>query len=59
VIDHLKALIGEYPGEAPVELEVRTTEGPKLLRFGSGYRVNPDGDFFAEARALLGTAALV
>jgi DNA polymerase III subunit alpha len=60
IIDHLKALIGEYPGEAPVELEVRTSEGPKRLRFGSGYRVNPDGDFFAEARALLGgTAALV
>ncbi len=59
VMDDLKTLIGEYPGQAPVELEVHTSAGSKMLRLGPGFRVRPDGDFLAEARALLGTAALV
>jgi DNA polymerase-3 subunit alpha len=59
VMDELKTLIGEYPGHAPVELEVQTSAGPKMLRLGPGFRVRPDGDFLAEARALLGAAALV
>jgi hypothetical protein len=59
VMDELKTLIGEYPGQAPVELEVHTSAGPKMLRLGPGFRVQPDGDFLAEARALLGAAALV
>ena len=58
VIDELKHLIGEYPGEAPVELVLDTSAGRKLLRFGTGYRVRPDGDFMAEAKALLGEAVL-
>jgi DNA polymerase-3 subunit alpha len=58
VVHELKHLIGEYPGEAPVELVVETSAGRKVLRFGSGYRVRPDGDFMAEAKALLGDAAL-
>ena len=56
VVDELRHLIGEYPGDAPVELEIQTSDGPKVLRFGAGYRVRPDGDFMAEARALLGEA---
>jgi DNA polymerase III subunit alpha len=59
VMDDLKTLIGEYPGQAPVELEVHTSAGSKMLRLGPGFRVRPDGDFLAEARALLGAAALV
>jgi DNA polymerase-3 subunit alpha len=58
VIQELKHLIGEYPGEAPVELRVETSAGAKVLRFGTDYRVKPDGDFMAEAKALLGEAAL-
>ena len=59
VIDDLKSLIGEVPGEAPVVLEVETSEGPKTLRFGPGFKVRADSDFFAEAKALLGDAALI
>jgi DNA polymerase III subunit alpha len=59
IIDELKSLIGEFPGDAPVLLEVQTSEGPKTLRFGPGFKVRPDGDFFAEAKALLGDAALI
>jgi DNA polymerase-3 subunit alpha len=59
VMDELKTLIGEYPGSAPVELEVHTSAGSKMLRLGPGFRVRPESDFLAEARALLGAAALV
>jgi len=59
LIGDLKTLIGEFPGEAPVMLELDTSEGPKTLRFGPEYKVRPDGDFFAEAKALLGDAALI
>jgi DNA polymerase III subunit alpha len=59
IIQELKSLIGEFPGDAPVVLEVQTTEGPKTLRFGPDFKVRPDGDFFAEAKALLGDAALI
>jgi DNA polymerase-3 subunit alpha len=59
IIQELKSLIGEFPGDAPVVLEVQTTEGPKTLRFGPEFKVRPDGDFFAEAKALLGDAALI
>ncbi len=58
ILDELKSLITEYPGEAPVELRIDTTAGARVLRFGSGYRVRADGDFIAEARALLGEAAI-
>ena len=58
VVHELKHLIGEYPGEAPVELVVETSAGSKVLRFGSGYRVSTDGGFMAEAKALLGGAVL-
>ena len=51
LIGDLKTLIGEFPGEAPVMLELDTSEGPKTLRFGPEYKVRPDGDFFAEAGA--------
>jgi DNA polymerase III subunit alpha len=58
LVEDLRLLIGEYPGDAPVELEIQTSDGPKILRFGAGFRVRPDGDFMAEARALLGDAVL-
>ena len=59
IIEELKSLIGEFPGEAPVLLELQTSVGAKTLRFGPGFKVRPDGDFFAEAKALLGDAALI
>jgi len=43
IIDDLKSLIGEFPGDAPVVLEVQTSEGPKTLRFGPEFKVRPDG----------------
>ena len=40
-------------------LALDTSLGLKTLQLGPGYRVNPDGDFFAELKALLGEAAIV
>jgi DNA polymerase-3 subunit alpha len=58
LIRELAALVKDFPGEAPVYIEAVTSVGPKLLELGPGYRVQPVPDFFAEAKALLGEAAV-
>jgi DNA polymerase-3 subunit alpha len=58
VIGELARLVREYPGESPVFVALETSHGPKTLALGSEYRVRPDSDFLAEARALLGDAAV-
>jgi DNA polymerase-3 subunit alpha len=59
LIRELAALVKEYPGEAPVVVALETSAGPKTLQLGNDYRVHPVPDFFAEAKALLGEAAVV
>jgi DNA polymerase-3 subunit alpha len=59
LIRELAALVKDFPGEAPVYVEALTSNGPKLLQLGPGYRVQPVPDFFAEAKALLGEAAVL
>jgi DNA polymerase III subunit alpha len=59
LIRELAALVGDFPGEAPVIVALDTSEGPKELTLGREYRVAPVPDFFAEAKALLGEAAVV
>ena len=50
----------DFPGEAPVlRSTCVTSQGPKLLELGPGYRVQPEPDFFAEVKALLGEAAVL
>jgi DNA polymerase III subunit alpha len=58
LIGQLKGLLREYPGESKVYLTCVLSEGPQTYEFGSAYKVSPDGDFYAEVRALLGEAAL-
>jgi DNA polymerase III subunit alpha len=58
LIRELAELVREYPGEAPVVLALETSEGPRTLELGNEYRVRPVPDFFAEAKALLGEAAV-
>jgi DNA polymerase-3 subunit alpha len=58
VVRQLRELISRYPGPAPVYLELSGGSGFKRLEFGPGYRVAPDSDFYAEARHLLGEAAV-
>jgi DNA polymerase III subunit alpha len=58
LIRELALLVKDFPGEAPVYLALETSVGEKTLALGPEYRVKPDSDFLAEARALLGEAAL-
>ena len=57
LVDELKAVFENFPGEAEVMLEMRTREGKRRLRFGDGYRVKPSAALRAELDALLGTGA--
>jgi DNA polymerase III subunit alpha len=52
-------VVRDYPGEAKVVLALETSEGPRTLEFGPGYRVAPVPDFYAEVKALLGEAAVL
>jgi DNA polymerase-3 subunit alpha len=59
LIRELAALVRDFPGDAPVYVALETSLGERTLALGPDYRVKPDADFFAEARALLGETALV
>jgi DNA polymerase-3 subunit alpha len=58
IIRELAAVVRDFPGEAPVVVDLETSDGPRTLQFGSDYRVKPEPDFFAEVKALLGEAAV-
>jgi DNA polymerase-3 subunit alpha len=58
IIRELAAVVKDFPGEAPVVLDLVTSEGPRTFQFGSDYTVKPEPDFFAEVKALLGEAAV-
>jgi DNA polymerase-3 subunit alpha len=58
VIRELARLVGDFPGESPVFVSLETSEGPRTLALGPRYRVQPDSNFFAEAKALLGEASV-
>ncbi len=58
IIRELAAVVKDFPGEAPVVVDLVTSEGPKVFQFGSDFRVKPEPDFFAEVKALLGEAAV-
>ena len=58
IVRELAMLVKDYPGEAAVILALETSQGPRTLALGQAYKVRPVPDFFAEARALLGEAAV-
>jgi DNA polymerase-3 subunit alpha len=58
IVRELAALVRDFPGEAPVFVDLLTSMGSKLLELGPDYRVKPEPDFFAEVKALLGEAAV-
>jgi len=58
-LTELARLLKEYPGDSPVYVALETSMGARTYAFGSGYRVQPDSDFIAEAKALLGEASVV
>jgi DNA polymerase-3 subunit alpha len=58
VIEELKHLLETFPGESEVVLEMSTAAGPRRLRLGNGYRVDPSAGLRAELAQLLGPAEL-
>jgi DNA polymerase III subunit alpha len=58
VVRELAALLRDFPGEAPVFVEIESETSFRRLELGAGYRVAPDSDFFAEVRHLLGEGAV-
>jgi DNA polymerase-3 subunit alpha len=58
LIRELAELVERYPGETRVLLALDTSAGPHMYELGPTFRVRPEPDFFAEARSLLGEAAV-
>jgi DNA polymerase III subunit alpha len=58
VIRELAGVVRDFPGEAPVYVDLVTSLGSKLLELGPEYRVDPQPDFFASVRHLLGSASV-
>ncbi len=53
VIDDLKRILEDFPGESELVLEVHTSAGPRLLKLGEGYRVARNPSLKAELDRLL------
>jgi DNA polymerase-3 subunit alpha len=59
IIDDLKSLLANYPGDSEVVLEVRMSSGdPRRLKLGSSYKVATTPTLRAELEQVLGPAAL-
>jgi len=56
IIDELKHVLGNYPGESEVVLEIRTSAGPRVLRLGPGYRGNNTPTLRAELARAVGAS---
>jgi hypothetical protein len=60
VIDDLKHLLANFPGEWEVVLEVKMSAGdPRTLRLGPSFKVAPTPTLRAELEHVLGPAALI
>ncbi len=58
LVEELKALFEQFPGESEVLLEMRTRDGTRRLRFGEGYRVRQSSGLRAELDGLLGPGVM-
>ncbi len=58
VIDDLKRLLAEHPGETEVVLEVSTSHGPRRLKLGAGFSVTRSTRLLSEFEHLVASATL-
>jgi DNA polymerase-3 subunit alpha len=58
LVEQLKAVFANFPGESEVMLEMRTREGTRRLRFGSDYRITASPGLRSELDELLGSQAI-
>jgi DNA polymerase-3 subunit alpha len=56
LVEELKVILGNFPGDAEVVLVMKTREGTRELRFGREYCVRRSAGLDAELDALLGAA---
>ena len=59
IVRDLAMLVKDFPGDSRVNLLLEMSEGTKQFVLGPQYKVKPVADFFAEAKALLGEAAVL
>ena len=57
-LQDLKELLGGFPGEAEVVIELLTSGGTRQLRLGTEFRVGQSAGLHAELDALLGGAMI-
>ena len=57
-IDELKEILGNFPGESDVVLEMATSAGRRTLKLGPSYRVSINASLKAELDHILGSAFL-
>jgi DNA polymerase III subunit alpha len=58
LVDQLKSVFANFPGDSEVLLEMETADGLRRLRFGRDYRVSPSHGLRAELDTLLGPKAI-
>jgi DNA polymerase III subunit alpha len=58
IVRELATLLKDFPGEAPVYVDIESDTSFRRLELGAGYRVAPNPDFFAEVKHLLGEGAV-
>ncbi|MCW3038774.1 MAG: DnaE, partial [Solirubrobacterales bacterium] len=58
IIDDLKYVLENFPGESELVLALETSQGPRWLRFGDAYRVKTSPTLKAELDHLLGAATI-
>ncbi len=60
IIDDLKHLLANFPGESEVHLELQMSGGdPRTLKLGPSFKVAPTPTLRAELEHVLGPAALI
>ncbi|HEX2088180.1 MAG TPA: OB-fold nucleic acid binding domain-containing protein, partial [Solirubrobacteraceae bacterium] len=57
-IEELKEILGNFPGESEVVVEMATSAGRRTLRLGPSYRVSVNASLKAELDHILGSAFL-
>ena len=58
LLDELKSILGSFPGEVPVVLQLTTAQGRHRLKVGNRYRVEPVSGLYAELKSLLGESCV-
>ena len=58
LLEQLKSVFANFPGDSEVMLVMQTRSGQRRLRFGREYRVAPSHGLRAELDSLLGPQAI-